>query len=104
MIACLGVTRMRYALSLATVALVGLSAMTFAATQAAKDEKCDNASFVKMASCGNLAEIKMGKLAQETATSSDVKTFATKMVKDHSKAQMELKEACKTSKTECPDK
>ena len=53
---------MKYAWSLAMVALVGVSATAF---EAAKKEMCDNASFVKKASCGNLAEIKMGKLAQE---------------------------------------
>ena len=92
---------MRYAWSLAAVALVSLSATGFGVAQ---EEKCDNASFVKKASCGNLAEIKMGKLAQETATSIAVKAFAGKMVREHTKAQKELKEACKTSKTECPDK
>jgi putative membrane protein len=91
--------KMRYGWSLAAMALVSLSATGFGVE---KDEKCDNASFVKKASCGNLSEIKMGKLAQENATSSDVKAFAAKMVKDHSKAQEELKGSCKTSKTECP--
>jgi putative membrane protein len=86
------------------VVVVGLVGVGFAAAQPSRDEKCDNVSFVKKASCGNLSEIKMGKLAQEYATNSDVKAFAAKMVKDHTKAQEELKEACKTSKTECPDK
>jgi len=89
---------MTYAWSLATVAMVGLSVVALED----KGEKCDNASFAKKASCGNLTEIKMGKLAQESATSSDVKAFAAKMVKEHSKAQGELKAACKASKTECP--
>ena len=90
---------MTYAWSMAAVALIGLSAVAF---EDAKAEKCDNASFAKMASCGNLTEIKMGKVAQESASSSDVKAFAVKMVKEHSKAQEELKEACKAAKTECP--
>jgi putative membrane protein len=91
---------MKYAWSLATVALVSLSATAF---DDAKAEKCDNASFVKKASCGNLSEIAMGKLAATTAISSEVKAFAGKMAKEHTKAQEDLKEACKTSKTECPD-
>jgi putative membrane protein len=97
-----GASAMRYVLSLGFLSVIGLSATTVA--QGTKDEKCDNVSFVKMASCGNLSEIKMGKLAQESATNSEVKAFASRMVKDHTKAQEELKEACKTSKTECPDK
>jgi putative membrane protein len=90
---------MKYAWSVATVALVALSAMAF---EDAKKEKCDNSSFVKKASCGNLAEIKMGKLAQEHAASTEV--IAGMMVKAHTKAQEELHEACKASKTECPAK
>jgi len=89
---------MKYALSL--VALASIS--TFAAAQGTKEEKCDNASFAKMASCGNISEVKMGKCAEGAATNSQVKVFAAKMVKDHTKAQEELKQACKTSKIECP--
>jgi putative membrane protein len=95
-----GVVMMKYAWSVAVVALVGLSVMAF---EDAKEEKCDNASFVKKASCGNLSEIKMAKIAEKHASNSEVKAFAEKMVTEHTAAQEELKEACKTSKTECPD-
>jgi putative membrane protein len=98
------VKTMKYAWSLVMVALVGLSARAFDEKKDAKDEKCDNASFAMKASDGNLTEIKMGKCAEESASNSNVKAFAAKMVKQHSKAQDELKEICKTSKIECPEK
>jgi putative membrane protein len=95
---------MKYAWSLLVVALVGLSAMAFDEKTDVKEEKCDNVSFAMKASDGNLTEIKMGKCAEDSASNSDVKAFAAKMVKQHSKAQDELKEICKTSKIECPEK
>jgi len=90
----------KYAWSLAMVVMVSPSVKAF---DDAKEEKCDNASFVKKASCGNLSEIKMARLAEKNATNSEVKAFAEKMVTAHTAAQEELKDACKTSKTECPD-
>lgn len=52
--------------------------------------------FMKAADAG-MAEVQFGKLAQEAAKNQDVKDFAAQMVKDHSKANEELK-ALATSK------
>jgi putative membrane protein len=90
---------MKYVLSLTAAALCAIQASAF---EDAKGEKCDNATFAKKAACGNLAEVKMGECAKDRASSAKVKEFAALMVKDHTKAQEELKEACKASKTECP--
>jgi putative membrane protein len=49
--------------------------------------------FARKAAEANLAEIKLGQLAQEKASSQTVKQFAKQMVEDHSKANEELKEA-----------
>jgi putative membrane protein len=50
-------------------------------------------AFAKDAARGGLAEIKLGKLAENGGSSETVKTFGTRMVAEHSKAGDELKEA-----------
>jgi putative membrane protein len=46
--------------------------------------------FVKKAATDGLAEVEMGKLAQQQATDPQVKAFGKKLVADHSKANEEL--------------
>ena len=58
---------------------------------AAKMSSADKA-FVEKAAIGGLAEVQMGKLAQQKAASEQVKQFGTRMVDDHSKANDELKQ------------
>jgi putative membrane protein len=47
--------------------------------------------FVEKAAAGGMAEVRMGKLAMERATTPEVKAFGKRMVDDHSKANDELK-------------
>lgn len=47
--------------------------------------------FMEEAAYGGLMEVELGKYAQQNAQSSRVKNFAAMMVKDHSKANDELK-------------
>jgi putative membrane protein len=47
--------------------------------------------FVMEAAKGGLAEVELGKLAKDKASSDQVKQFAQRMVDDHSKANDELK-------------
>ena len=49
-------------------------------------------SFVEKAAIGGMAEVQMGKLAQQKAGSDQVKQFGTRMVNDHSKANDDLKQ------------
>ena len=51
-----------------------------------------DATFVKKAADGGMAEVALAKLAQEKALNADVKSFAGKLEKDHSKVNDELKE------------
>ena len=51
-----------------------------------------DAAFVKKAADGGMAEVALAKLAQEKASSSDVKSYAAKLEKDHTQANDELKE------------
>jgi putative membrane protein len=60
----------------------------------AADQKAKPAadqSFVTDAAKGGMAEVELGKLATEKASSDQVKQFGQRMVDDHSKANEELK-------------
>ncbi len=50
-----------------------------------------DAKFIQQAAAGSLAEIDLGKLAQQKALREEVHEFATRMVEDHSKAYDEMK-------------
>jgi putative membrane protein len=52
----------------------------------------EDKEFVAKAGMGGLAEVQMGTLALQKASSADVKAFAQRMVTDHSKANAELAE------------
>jgi len=52
-------------------------------------------AFAEQAMMANVAEIKLGELAQKKAQNASVKDFAQMMVRDHTKAKNELKQAAK---------
>jgi putative membrane protein len=58
--------------------------------------------FIKKAAEGGLAEVELGKLATEKASSDDVKKFGQRMVDDHSKANDELKQLASSKGVEVP--
>ena len=60
--------------------------------------------FVKKAAQGNLAEVELGKLATEKASSDEVKKFGQRMVDDHSKANDQLKQVVSKAGVTVPDK
>jgi putative membrane protein len=49
-----------------------------------------DSDFVKDAAKGNITEIDLGHLAAQKATNPEVKAFANRMIRDHSKANEEL--------------
>ena len=52
--------------------------------------------FIQKAAMGGMAEVELGKLAQEKASSDEVKKFGEHMVEDHGKANEELKSIAST--------
>jgi putative membrane protein len=48
-------------------------------------------TFMMKAAQGGMMEVELGKIAQDQATTAKIKAFGTRMVKDHSRANMKLK-------------
>jgi len=89
-------TRMYHAASVAAfglLLLVGLPVPAQTSNEGTGGTKLDSADhrFVTEAAQGGMAEVELGKLAAEKASSSDVKQFGQRMVDDHTKANDELK-------------
>jgi putative membrane protein len=59
-------------------------------------------SFLQKAAMGGLAEVELGKLAQQNASSAEVKRFASQMVTDHGKANQEIQTLAKKEGLELP--
>jgi putative membrane protein len=59
-------------------------------------------TFVKKAAEGGMAEVELGKLAADKATSNEVKQFGQKMVDDHGKANDQLKSLAQTKNIMLP--
>jgi putative membrane protein len=91
--------------SLTGIALVGLLFVVPAVASAQAQPKQDTAKeskgskmargdekFLKDAAEGNLAEVKLGQLAEQHAASDSVKQFGKRMATDHQKAFDELKQ------------
>lgn len=71
-------------------------------TGAKKMMKSTDATFALKAAQGGVAEVKLGQLAIEKASSPEVKSFAQKMIDDHSKANEKLKTAAGKSHMTLP--
>lgn len=59
--------------------------------------------FMKEAAEGGLAEVELGKLASEKASSQEVKDFGQRMVNDHSKANEQLKQLASNKGVTLPE-
>jgi putative membrane protein len=59
-------------------------------------------AFIKDAASGGMMEVAMGRVAEKNATDAEVKNFGARMVKDHSKANDELKALAKEENVELP--
>jgi putative membrane protein len=61
-----------------------------------------DASFYKKAAEGGLAEVELGKLAQDKSPTQSVKEFGSMMVKDHSAANEKLKAIAEAKNVKLP--
>jgi putative membrane protein len=59
-------------------------------------------AFIQDAAADGMAEVKLGKLASEKASNTDVKQFADRLVKDHTKANDELKKVAQQETVNLP--
>jgi putative membrane protein len=59
-------------------------------------------AFMQEAAKGGMMEVAMGRVAQQNASDSEVKNFGARMVKDHGKANDELKALAKEEDVQLP--
>jgi putative membrane protein len=71
-------------------------------TKASAGHTAADSKFIKEAAEGGMAEVALGQLAVEKASSADVKKFGQRMVDDHSKANDELKQLASQKKVTLP--
>lgn len=87
-------------------ALALTSAVSFGAEKKSGDtgaSKAD-AAFIKKAANGGMTEVELGKIAAKNGKRDDVKNFGERMVKDHGKANDDLKSVASKMNIEIPDK
>src|ERR1700750_3248278 len=61
-------------------------------------------AFIRKVANGGMTEVELGKLAAEKGANQEVKDFGNQMVKDHSKANDELKEVAGKMNVTVPQK
>ena len=93
-------------LSLLAIAATGLLAAGLFADDVRKgksgDEPFSDKMFVEKAAVGGMFEVKSSQVAQQKATDTNVKTFAARMVTDHTKANQELLSLARTKGWQVP--
>jgi len=84
-------------LPMAAAAMFMLVAAPAMATLSATDR-----TFAQKAAAGGLAEVSLGQLAQQNASSQQVKEFGQRMVTDHSQANQELQQIAQSENLTLP--
>jgi putative membrane protein len=85
------------------------TAVAVTSVLAADKEKSDKATateaaFIKKAADGGMTEVELGKVAEKNGQKEDVKDFGKQMVKDHGKANDNLKSVAAKLNATVPDK
>ena len=91
-------------LSLAGVAVAEDSAAKTEASGSSSSVSTKDKTFMKKAAKGGTMEVAMGKTAEQSGQSDDVKSFGKRMVTDHSKANDELKSIAEKKGVTLPSK
>ncbi len=90
-------------LTLLPVAMIGqTNSMSEGSTNSSVSSS--DKKFVREAAQGGMAEVELGKLATEKASSPEVKKFGQRMVNDHTKANDQLKEVASSQGITLPSK
>jgi putative membrane protein len=95
------------------IVCIGLSGTALAQNPKSKSDSNSNKAkastlssadkaFIKDAAKGGMMEVAMGRVAEKNTSDSEVKNFGARMVKDHSKANEELKAIAKEENVEWP--
>jgi len=95
---------MKNVILVGTLAAAMAAAPAFASGKKAKKtaKPMSDQTFVIDAAKGGMAEVELGKLAQDKAASTEVKNFGKRMVDDHSKANDELQSLAKNKNITLP--
>lgn len=112
-IACLGLSGTAFALKMFPTATPSSSGSSEQAAAKSKSDSTSNKAkastlssadkaFIKDAAEGGMMEVAMGRVAEKNASNSEVKNFGARMVKDHSKANEDLKAIAKEENVEWP--
>ena len=68
------------------------------------EKSTTDTAFIKKAANGGMTEVELGKIAADKGQKQDVKDFGQRMVKDHGKANDDLKSVASKMNAEIPDK
>jgi putative membrane protein len=96
----------RFITGLIAITCIGLGGAALAQNPKSKSDSNSNKAkasalssadkaFIKDAAKGGMMEVAMGRVAEKNASDSEVKNFGARMVKDHSKANEDLKAIAK---------
>ena len=89
--------------SIHSALIAGAASLAFAASAfAAQTLSHRDVKFMQKAAADGLAEVELGKLAQQKALREEVQQFASRMVEDHTNANAELKTIAKANGVELP--
>jgi putative membrane protein len=82
--------------------LFAVAGFSVTAGAAEKGISSKDKEFITKAASGGMMEVQLGKLAQQKASSKEVKDFGSKMEKEHGKANDELKNIVEQKKLTMP--
>jgi putative membrane protein len=83
--------------------LVALAPAAIAQKQSANRMMTPDTTFATKAAQGGIAEVQMGQLAKDHASSQAIKDYGQKMIDDHSKANDQLKQILSSKSMTLPD-
>jgi putative membrane protein len=106
------ISKMLFAVSLGSaLAIIPAAAQDTTSQTSSKSEtsaktsagtKMSDTDFLQKAAQGGLAEVELGQLAQQKASSPEVKQFGERMVNDHTKANDQLKQVAEKEHVNLP--